>query len=109
MSHIRIELPGPTARHPETKIWLNGEEITAALERIQVDASSRELTTVTLHLAIPTAVINGQVDAPPTVSNVQIGVTDDGKPITQPQLSKPMRMDPETGAVCWCPSLEEQP
>lgn len=43
----------------------------------------------------------------PTVSNVQIGTTPDGKPIVRPQLSKPLRMDPETGAVCWCP--KEQP
>ena len=45
---------------------------------------------------------------PPTFTNVQVGTTPDGKPMVRPVLNKPIRMDPETGAVCWCPNDEEQ-
>lgn len=42
-------------------------------------------------------------DPPPTFTDIRIGTTGDGKRIVQPTISKPIRMDPEMGAVCWCP------
>lgn len=42
-------------------------------------------------------------DPPPTFTEAQVGTTSDGKPIVRPVLSRPVRMDPDTGAVCWCP------
>lgn len=42
-------------------------------------------------------------DPPPTFANIKVGTTSEGKPILRPVLDKPIRMDPETGAICWCP------
>lgn len=40
---------------------------------------------------------------PPTWRNEPVP----GRPgVVRPVLSKPLRMDPETGAVCWCPTEE---
>lgn len=38
---------------------------------------------------------------PPTFTEVQVGTTPDGKPIVKPVLNKPVKVDPETGAVSW--------
>lgn len=43
-------------------------------------------------------------DPPPTLTEVRVGTTDDGKAMVRPTLSKPIRTDPETGAICWCPT-----
>lgn len=51
--------------------------------------------------------IRPDADPPPTFTEVQIGTTSDGKPIVRPRLNKPVRMDPETGAICWCPPPPE--
>jgi hypothetical protein len=34
---------------------------------------------------------------PPTFTNEEVGPG-----VVRPVLSKPMRIDPETGAICWC-------
>jgi hypothetical protein len=39
---------------------------------------------------------------PPTFTNVQTGTTPDRKRIMAPALNQPLRMDPETCAICWC-------
>jgi len=41
---------------------------------------------------------------PPTFSMVEVGAG-----VMRPVPSKPIRMDPETGAVCWCQPGQERP
>lgn len=43
-------------------------------------------------------------DPPPTWSYVE-----DEQGRLKPVLNKPIRMDSETGAVCWCPRPEVKP
>lgn len=40
---------------------------------------------------------------PPTFRNEP---DPDNPSVVRPVLSKPIRMDPETGAVCWCPQAQ---
>lgn len=72
-------------------------------------APAEEIKTIVTCGVCGRALTIDELKDPPRVRNVRIGTTPDGKPIIRPQLSKPLRMDPETGAVCWCPNDREQP
>lgn len=100
---MAAEVPGILDEHLSLAIKsIDGDRVRAGLAAalpylLAEDRTEKEL--------VPTCGVCGRpVDvadlAPPTVSMVE--VPDHSGLVVRPVLSKPIRMDPETGAVCWC-------